>query len=68
MAVHTYDQERSPTSVRRGGELYDPLDNDSPSQVTWKLVGVSDGAKIIVFRNNEGGTAAFDKTFSTVRP
>lgn len=33
---------------------------------TRKIPGVSDVTKIIVFRNTEGGTTAFDKTFSTI--
>ena len=40
---------------------------DSPTRNTRKILGVSDVTKIIVFRNTEGGTTAFDKTFSTIR-
>lgn len=56
--------KRSPTSVRCHGELYD---RTVQLEDTRKILGVSDVTKIIVFRNTEGGTTAFDKTFSTIR-
>lgn len=56
--------KRSPTSVRCHGELYD---RTVQLEDTRKILGVSDVTKIIVFRNTEGSTTAFDKTFSTIR-
>lgn len=64
---HVRDRQRSPTSVRCCGELYDPPVKDNPTRDTRKILGVTDVTKIIVFRNTEGSTTAFDKTFSTSR-
>ena len=72
--ARTRVEEITDLAVRCHGELYDPGapvpdSKDSPTLAILARYhrGVSDVTKIIVFRNTEGGTTAFDKTFSTIR-
>lgn len=68
--LHVREWKRSPTSRFDATENYTiPGSKDSPTVAILARYhrGVSDVTKIIVFRNTEGGTTAFDKTFSTIR-